>query len=411
MNPIFRINISGYEFVFFEDAYQLINRHLSKFETDHRHDDRISAVVKAEETRIALLLKHFIADKNITVDLLMAQAAIDNETNTNFHKQKEQIRPPQSNNSNRDFKYQQQISSNIEKPKKQHSVIARLFGVLIILSGLFVITLIVGIAIVATGIIGYMPGFEERFFVNYVFSESLIITVAISAFLLLTIPVIIYIYAGIALLFDNVSNKHSFILTAVGAWIIAGIVAIGSTVGAIDNFRVNAEIISETPIEVTQKEIVIKTNNKISADFIDYLFEINNYRLVKNDEKEYIIARPNLTISPSKNEEFMLEIEKLARGNTLRSAKRNAENIIFSSVLSGDTLIIDPYYVIKAGEKWRSQKTKVTLYMPVGASIYLDENTIPVLNRLKNISNVWVNDMPGLWWTMTSEGLEIIKQQ
>lgn len=413
MNRTFRINISGNEFVIYENAYQLINKHINEFKIKHQLDKQLNVIVAAEETRIALLMKQIVANRSIAIDLSMAQAAIDNETNanTNFHTQNEQILPSQSNNSNSEIKYQQHAAIKNDKPKNEQSVIARIFGVLIILSGLFFITLIVGISIVATGVIGYMPGFEERFFINYIFSESLIITLALSVFLLFTIPVIIYVYAGFILLFDNLSNKRSFVLTALGAWIIAGIVAISSTVGAIDDFRTNAEIINETPLEITQQKLIIKTNNEISDNYNDYKFEINNYRLVENGQKEYIISRPNLTVQPSIDEKFMLRIEKAARGNTQRSAIKNAGNITLSSSLSSDTLIIDPFYVIEAGKKWRLHKTEVTLYVPVGASIYFDENTIPILNQLNNISNIWVNDMPGHWWTMTSEGLEIRKQE
>ncbi|MFZ9778375.1 MAG: hypothetical protein ACO3CI_08640 [Schleiferiaceae bacterium] len=52
---------------------------------------------------------------------------------------------------------------------------------------------------------------------------------------------------------------------------------------------------------------------------------------------------------------------------------------------------------------------ELVLYLPVGQRVYLDPTTVPYLDDVANIENVWDGHMGGKTWLMTEQGLAEFK--
>ena len=138
---------------------------------------------------------------------------------------------------------------------------------------------------------------------------------------------------------------------------------------------------------------------------------INNIKLLVNSDKEIIVASPKFDIKKSDDNHFELLLNKISKGNNYKTAKNNAEKIEFSFKTVGDTILLDPYFILDKNEKWRSQDLKITLKVPEGKVIYMDENLLPIIHDIHNTSNVWDGDMTGNYWIMKQEGLSLLNKK
>ena len=72
--------------------------------------------------------------------------------------------------------------------------------------------------------------------------------------------------------------------------------------------------------------------------------------------------------------------------------------------------MLDPYFTINDDGPWRQQELDVTLRIPEGMVVYLDDTALPIIHDIKNVSNTWDGDMTGKYWQMKEEGLTMINQ-
>ena len=54
---------------------------------------------------------------------------------------------------------------------------------------------------------------------------------------------------------------------------------------------------------------------------------------------------------------------------------------------------------------YRGQDLKVTLRLPIGATVYLDESIENIMYDIRNVQDMYDGDMLGHLWEMTPEGL------
>ena len=64
------------------------------------------------------------------------------------------------------------------------------------------------------------------------------------------------------------------------------------------------------------------------------------------------------------------------------------------------------YFPVPKGIKYRMQKVRMILKVPVGKSVHLSERSRFIIYDIDNVTNTWDGDMAGNTWTMTEEGLE-----
>jgi len=66
--------------------------------------------------------------------------------------------------------------------------------------------------------------------------------------------------------------------------------------------------------------------------------------------------------------------------------------------------------MLKENAKWRDQEIFLTLKVPEGKSVYLNEKMKSIISDIENTENMWDGDMVGKTWTMTADGLALKKE-
>ena len=66
---------------------------------------------------------------------------------------------------------------------------------------------------------------------------------------------------------------------------------------------------------------------------------------------------------------------------------------------------MDQYLEILGEDPYQKQSVELTLLVPTGKSIYLDESLKYFIYDIKNVTNTHDYKMVGHYWTMIDEGL------
>lgn len=300
-----------------------------------------------------------------------------------------------------------------EKPTKDDglSVIGKIFGIILIFIGFSSLLALMFGLFTASKLTGLMPGIfplpDHGIMMNHIFSESLGSTLLLAVLIIVGIPLLLIIYSGTKLLFNFVSNSRSVYLSALGIWFIGIIIAISTAVGAVDVFSTSATITDNKELAVDSDTIVLKLD-EAKFDHYSSKIAINNMKLLVHNNEEMIVASPKLDIEKNRVNHLNLLLNKYSKGNNLRTAKKNADKIEYSFKVVGNTIFFDPYFLLDKNEKWRSQNLKITLKIPEGSIIYIDENLLPIIHDIQNTSNTWDGDMAGKYWVMKPEGLTLL---
>jgi hypothetical protein len=76
----------------------------------------------------------------------------------------------------------------------------------------------------------------------------------------------------------------------------------------------------------------------------------------------------------SDNDSFKVTVVKLTNGRSRRDAEQTASNIKFNAVQRDTTLLLDRGIAITPNEKFRNQRLIVTVAVPVGKRVFINEN-------------------------------------
>jgi phage shock protein PspC (stress-responsive transcriptional regulator) len=219
--------------------------------------------------------------------------------------------------------------------------------------------------------------------------------------LFLIIPIFQIIYFGLRLLF-RMGRQPAFIkglLTS--AWIISLIALIifgvfGSTRFSADGF--------------TQRNVPL---SKITADTVKVSLWENDYfmwtdrrdHVVKSDDGDFLVSDVNLDIKRSDDNRFYLIVRHEASGGTSKAARSVVDKIGYNYLPSSDGLLLKNYLEIRDNAPFSFQKTDLTLLVPNGKSVYLDETIKYMLYDVENVTNTWDRKMVDHVWKMKKEGL------
>ena len=153
------------------------------------------------------------------------------------------------------------------------------------------------------------------------------------------------------------------------------------------------------------KDTLYLSMNDIDRNF-DNAFDAKGFK-VTPFEKELIGIGMRLDITKSKDSSYNLIKVGSSFGKNNQTAKRSAEGISFYFALEDEDMIFDDFFSIEK-QLWRMQELDLTLEIPIGKTIYLDDSMEDLIYDIKNQENMWDYDMLGHYWKMEKEGLSCI---
>ncbi len=221
-----------------------------------------------------------------------------------------------------------------------------------------------------------IPGID---FVNAAKASNIPIwLVSLLTFFAVGIPFFFVFYLGLKILVNNlksIGNIAKFSLLGLWLMSIIGLTVVG--VKQASEFAEDASVIQKEKINITANDTLVismKSNPAFSKQFGRHS---NVLKPVydENDQKLLYMTEVKFTVKHTRDSLATISIDRNSRGNTYKNAKLRAEKIRYNYVLNGNRLDLDGYLTTDFVNKFRDQQIEVTLNLPEGTVIYVDETT------------------------------------
>ncbi len=288
-----------------------------------------------------------------------------------------------------------------------------IIGVVLILSGFFgllgfVSSMVIGHSFVQGWPLIWGPEIHVPGFLNHFVEPGTLTFGMIAMSLLVGIPLLAMLFVGTKLVFRYKTNNTAIGLTMVGIWLIALVSIVVLAASQVGNYKSKSSITSTQTISCDScQTLYLKLGEDKYDDYAKLDFEIENVEIAVVNGEEVMLGQPTLDVEKSGNEDFSILIKKASRGKTRETAKEASEDIIYKYVHTDSTLVFDPYFIIEEGIKWRGQEVEITVKVPEGKAVYLDDDMVKIIHDIENVSNTWDGDMVGKTWIMKPEGLTL----
>ena len=233
------------------------------------------------------------------------------------------------------------------------------------------------------------------------------------------IPILLLLFQGLRLLFKLKYKNRWASFAAITLWLTGLLICFFVAKEVSTDFSVRG--ISKQSIPLPQpsgKTLYLESKTEEGTQGIMWSDEESNEEEDAHDDEDgrgisivdgkILVFFPNLKIEKSDNNLYELLLQKQAQGPGRKTAVSRSEKIAYHLSTRDSSVIFDRYFSIPAQEKWRNQKIKLVLKVPVGKEVYLDPGLRYVINDVENTTNTFDRDMVGRRWLMTATGLTCV---
>ncbi len=321
------------------------------------------------------------------------------------------------------------IRKEVESPaEKPDSVIRRFFGMLgellkivfkiiiYVIGGIFALAgiMILFSMFVLLLAVGGVAGIS----IPVIFSDLFLTSgqqfwAVLSVILVIGVPVFLLLYFGLKILFNIRKTGRVFKISALALWVFGLIVGMSLILRVAGDLSEPAKLRSELPLVAPATDtlfIDIMEDGKYEAEYGNHwhygLLRLPRLTITTGDESHRIPNNAKLDIRRADGDEFKLVQIKSARGRTMKRANENASKIIYNMEQKDSLLRFSTHFPIPMDAKYRMQHVQLILYVPVGKSVHLNNDSQYIIYDIKNVTNTYDLDMINHTWTMTDRGLE-----
>jgi len=241
------------------------------------------------------------------------------------------------------------------------------------------------------------------------FTDPVSVTLlVISITLLLLIPVAAMLYGLVKLIFNIKTRNRGLAVGAITLWIVSLLCIIGIVAFESSHYSdFGRDSFSQELL--TESDTLHITINNRQEDYLDdeSILDLDDRWFLLEDADAFY-GRVNLDIERTEGNDFLLEIEKESKGRSWEHASENANNIDYEFRITGNKLVLDPYFSVDLEHKWRFPRVEAIVRVPEGKVVVLDRQTRDILEGVRNVDRLSDWNMAGKSWKMTEEGLEKI---
>lgn len=255
---------------------------------------------------------------------------------------------------------------------------------------------------------------------NAIFTNGSDYSLAVLAFILVAgIPIFMLMYLGIKLLL-NIKYKNKWLNIGLGVvWFIGFCLGISVAFKTVKQFSESSKVKEVVQLTNVGDTLIVKANSsdnilknfnftnsveveqRLSKGKNDYVFGLNGNQLS-------VIGNVDVDIVESNTDSIEVVVYYNSQGESKQIANNNAKNIQYQLKQTGNELLLDQIFSVKAGEKFRAQDVDVKIKLPKGKVIVLDKSLKGLLDNVDNVTNTWDGDMINRRWYMGEKGLSCI---
>lgn len=288
-------------------------------------------------------------------------------------------------------------------------VFAKFIGVLIIFVSAITLVSIV-ISIFSVGSVGFL-GIESDFvrIPHELFNSYLPYWVIAILFLIaVAIPFVVLFMLGLKILSNNTKSFSKVTsLTLLALWILSILGLIFSGIDISSRYKYRGLNTTKHTITIAQKDTL--AISMVGNDFYDLSRRNRDVRIINDNgiEKTYS-TDINFDIRKSETDSAYIKIRKIARGKTYTDANKNAEKLEYQFNLNNANLQLNEYFLNGIENSFFDQEIDAILYLPEGATIYLDKSTKRYLDDVANKQDIYDRNMVNHYYKMNKTELDCL---
>ncbi len=168
--------------------------------------------------------------------------------------------------------------------------------------------------------------------------------------------------------------------------------------------QMSANILTQ---DITGDTMVLATQNRDYFEQQKDSYMSNHIQLgsIAYNDNNILINDVNFDIQKSLNNKVEIIKEVKSNGRSREEAMNFLQNVQYGFNVNDKNILLDPYFEFQKADKFHNQRLNLTMMLPVGKTVFIDQSMEEMLHDVKNVHNTWDGDMVGHYWTMTEEGL------
>ncbi|MFW6289773.1 MAG: PspC domain-containing protein [Mariniphaga sp.] len=288
-----------------------------------------------------------------------------------------------------------------------------ILGVILMISGVLgllglISTLTIGQSLVEGMPLAWGPDIHFPDVLMYLVDKGTVTLGVIILGFLIGIPMLAMIYIGSKMVFRYKSNNTMVGLVMAGVWLIALIGLTFVSASQLRNFRNESSVVVNNTVPCdTCQTLYLELAEDTYKGYAAHSWDLNHLKVMQARGEKIMLGTPQLDIEKAGGDEFVVTLRKASKGRTRDQARENAADLEYKFQLQDSVLLFDPYFFLDETDKWRDQRLSITLKVPEGKSIYLDEEMVDIIYDIENVTNTWDREMVGKYWEMKPEGLTV----
>jgi hypothetical protein len=233
---------------------------------------------------------------------------------------------------------------------------------------------------------------------------------SIGLFLFFGIPCIAVIYYSLRGMFGSTARKPGLSWVLFGLWMTGLLLVALEGVKTTKQFTKGSNIVKSFPLDSLPSDtLILMASNKHGLDSRGTKINITNYNIDGFSMQADKIFMQEVELSIVRGtDKIALITTAEARGTDEKEAHTRANNIQSNYSLHKNILSIDNFISVPVADKFRFQKVKMELQLPVGKVVYLDPSAEELIYDIKNVTNTYDGYMIGHYWMMTAQGLQCL---
>ncbi|MEI6310648.1 MAG: PspC domain-containing protein [Bacteroidota bacterium] len=223
------------------------------------------------------------------------------------------------------------------------------------------------------------------------------------------VPSIAIIYFGLRWILGNTVRRPGLTWVLLALFIIGSIIIGFEAAIQVKEWHINKKVVNEVDIKNVQADTIFiyaNHNKNINNDGTNFTFgkmEVNGISKIGDD-----IFWQNAELDIEKGDHLSLTKKLITQGSSDENALDKIRNIHYNLNSDSNSIHFDDYYSFPVKDKFRAQKVKMLLEVPVGKVIYLDISTKDFIYDIDNVTNTYDKKMVGHYWIMTEQGLKCL---
>ncbi|MDT0647350.1 PspC domain-containing protein [Zunongwangia sp. F260] len=269
------------------------------------------------------------------------------------------------------------------------TIFVKFIGILLLLlSGSILIGLF--IALFTVGVFGIIET-PWTDYIEMAVSGGPLWLMSLLSFFLVGIPFFFLFVLGLKILVNNLKSIGTTAkLVLLGVWILSliGLIIIG--IQQATNTAFDGETVITKPLNISaQDTLFLKMQNQNSFSSSFYRGDAFKIRHDESNNKMLFSDQVWITIKSTRDSLASLEIVKAAEGSDFEDANERARNIQYDVNLLDNELQLDSHLTSDLKYKYRDQEVRITLFLPQGTTLYVEDNVGAFISRRYNSENIY----------------------